>query len=135
MGWAAEQMKFAERVKAKTGGKVVIQPMDEVKADNAVIDGVKSGIIDIGAQPIHMRGELVVPNFMSMPFILWDKAPEMNEKLRPVFNELLGEESRRQVHGCQLLPPPEPLYEQSPATTFEELKKMKLRINGPCLSR
>ena len=39
MAWANEQMKFADRVKAATGGKVVVQNMDEVKADNAVIDG------------------------------------------------------------------------------------------------
>ena len=132
MGWAAEQMKFAERVKAKTGGKVELQLMDEVKADNAVIDGVKSGILDIGAQPIHARGELVVPNFMSMPFILWDKAPELNEKLRPVLANFWEKK-----HGVQYLGVnyflPQNLFTNKPCTTLDELKKMKLRINGKLL--
>ncbi len=132
MGWASEQMKFAERVKAKTGGKVELQLMDEVKADNAVIDGVKSGIIDIGAQPIHMRGELVVPNYMSMPFILWDKAPEMNAKLRPVLANFW-----EQKHGVHYLGVnyflPQNLFTSKPMATFEDLKKAKLRINGTLL--
>ena len=131
-GWAAEQMNFAKRVAAKTGGKVVIQTMDEVKPDNAVIDGVKSGIIDIGGQPIHARGELVVPNYISMPFILWDKAPEMNEKLRPVLANFW-----EKTHGVKYLGVnyflPQNLFTNKPANTFDELKKMKLRINGPLL--
>jgi C4-dicarboxylate-binding protein DctP len=132
MGWANEQLKFVERVKAKTGGKVVIQPMDEVKADNAVIDGVKSGLIDIGAQPIHMRGELVLPNFMSMPFILWDKAPEMNDKLRPVFNDFWDKNHGVKYMGTNYFLP-QNLFTKQPCTTLEDIKKMKLRINGPLL--
>ena len=132
MGWAAEQMKFAERVKAKTGGKVELQLMDEVKADNAVIDGVKSGILDIGSQPIHARGELVVPNFMSMPFILWDKAPELNDKLRPVLANFW--EKKHGVHylGVNFFLP-QNLFTNKPCTTLDELRKMKLRINGRLL--
>ncbi len=132
MGWAAEQLKFVERVKAKTGGKVVIQPMDEVKADNAVIDGVKSGLIDIGAQPIHMRGELVLPNFMSMPFILWDKAPEMYDKLRPIFNDYWDKNFGVKYLGINYILPNN-LFTNKPCTTLEDIKKMKLRINGALL--
>src|SRR4030042_5587221 len=47
--WAAEQLKFAERVKAATNGRVTIENMDEVARDNEVLDSVRRGVIDIGA--------------------------------------------------------------------------------------
>lgn len=131
-GWAMEQMRFTERVRVKTGGKVTIENMDEVKADNAVIDGVKSGIIDIGAQPIHMRGELVLPNFISMPFILWDKAPEMYTKLRPLFTDYWDKKYGVHYLGVNYFLP-QNLFTNKPCTTVDELKKMKLRINGNLL--
>ena len=132
MGWAAEQMKFADRVKEATGGKVVVQLMDEVKADNAVIDGVRSGVLDIGAQPIHSRGELVVPGFLSMPFILWDKAPEMNEKLRPLLTDYWEKTFGVKYLGVNYFLPNN-LFTTKPCTTLEDIKKMKLRINGTLL--
>jgi TRAP-type C4-dicarboxylate transport system substrate-binding protein len=132
MGWAAEQMKFADRVKAATGGKVVVQLMDEVKADNAVIDGVRSGVLDIGAQPIHSRGELVLPNFISMPFILWEKAPAMYDKLRPVFADYWDKTFGVKYMGVNFFLPNN-LFTNKPCTTIEDIKKMKLRINGTLL--
>ncbi len=132
MAWANEQMKFADRVKAATGGKVVVQNMDEVKADNAVIDGVRSGVLDMGNQPIHSRGELVLPGFISMPFILWDRAPEMYEKLRPVFNDYWDKNFGVKYLGMNYFLPNN-LFTNKPCTTLEDIKKMKLRINGTLL--
>ena len=132
MAWANEQMKFADRVKAATGGKVVVQNMDEVKADNAVIDGVRSGVLDMGNQPVHSRGELVLPGFISMPFILWDKAPEMYEKLRPVFNDYWDKTFGVKYMGMNYFLPNN-LFTNKPCTTLEDIKKMKLRINGTLL--
>ena len=132
MAWANEQMKFADRVKAATGGKVVIQNMDEVKADNAVIDGIRSGVLDMGNQPIHSRGELVLPGFISMPFILWDKAPEMYDKLRPLFNDYWDKTFGVKYLGVNYFLPNN-LFTNKPCTTLEDIKKMKLRINGTLL--
>jgi len=132
MAWANEQMKFADRVKAATGGKVVVQNMDEVKADNAVIDGIRSGVLDMGNQPIHSRGELVLPGFISMPFILWDRAPEMYEKLRPVFNDYWDKTFGVKYMGMNYFLPNN-LFTSKPCTTLEDIKKMKLRINGTLL--
>jgi TRAP-type transport system periplasmic protein len=132
MSWANEQMKFAERVKAKTNGKVVVQNMDEVKADNAVIDGVRSGLLDMGNQPIHSRGELVLPGFISMPFILWEKAPEMYGKLRPLFNDYWDKTFGVKYMGVNFFLPNN-LFTNKPCTTLEDIKKMKLRINGNLL--
>jgi TRAP-type C4-dicarboxylate transport system substrate-binding protein len=132
MAWANEQMKFADRVKAATGGKVVVQNMDEVKADNAVIDGIRSGVLDMGNQPIHSRGELVLPGFISMPFILWDRAPEMYEKLRPIFNDYWDKNFGVKYLGINYFLPNN-LFTNKPCTTLEDIKKMKLRINGTLL--
>jgi len=132
MAWANEQMKFADRVKTATGGKVVVQNMDEVKADNAVIDGIRSGVLDMGNQPIHSRGELVLPGFISMPFILWDRAPEMYEKLRPVFNDYWDKTFGVKYLGMNYFLPNN-LFTNKPCTTLEDIKKMKLRINGTLL--
>jgi len=129
MAWANEQMKFADRVKAATGGKVVVQNMDEVKADNAVIDGIRSGVIDMGNQPIHSRGELLLPGFIMMPFILWDKAPEMYSKLRPVFNDYWEKRFGVKYMGVNFFLP-NSLFTNKPCTTLEDIKKMKLRVNG-----
>jgi TRAP-type C4-dicarboxylate transport system substrate-binding protein len=131
MGWAAEQMKFADRVKAATGGKVEIQNVDEVMRDNEVIDGVKRGVIDIGGQPIHARGELLLANFISMPFILWDKAPEIYGKLRPLFNGYYDKMGVKYLGMNYFLP--NNLFTNKPCATLEDIKKMKLRINGNLL--
>jgi TRAP-type C4-dicarboxylate transport system substrate-binding protein len=112
MAWAAEQLKFTERVKATTGGKVVIENVDEVMADNEIVDGVKRGVIDIGAQPVHNRGEAVLPNFISMPF--W------------------GNKYGVQYMGMNYFLP-QNLFTSKPCATFDDLKKMKLRINGALL--
>jgi TRAP-type C4-dicarboxylate transport system substrate-binding protein len=106
--------------------------MDEVKADNAVIDGIRSGVLDMGAQPIHARGELILPNFISMPFILWDKAPEMYEKLRPVFADYWDKNFGVKYLGVNYFLPNN-LFTNKPCTTLEDIKKMKLRINGTLL--
>jgi TRAP-type C4-dicarboxylate transport system substrate-binding protein len=132
MAWANEQMKFADRVKAATGGKVVVQNMDEVKADNVVIDGIRSGVLDMGNQPIHSRGELVLPGFISMPFILWEKAPEMYGKLRPLFNDYWDKTFGVKYLGVNFFLPNN-LFTNKPCTTLEDIKKMKLRINGNLL--
>jgi len=132
MAWADEQRKLADRVKAKTGGRVEIELMDEVKPDNQVIDGVKSGVIDIGSQGIHARGELVVPSYLSMPFILWDKAPEMGVRLRPLLSNFW-----EKTHGVHYLGLnyylPNNLFTSRPCNSFDALTKMKLRINGTLL--
>ena len=131
MGWAAEQMKFADRVKAATGGKVEIQNVDEVMRDNEVIDGVKRGVIDMGNQPIHARGELLLANFISMPFMLWDKAPEIYGKLRPLFTDYFDKMGVKYMGVNFFLP--NNLFTSKPCTTLDDIKSMKLRINGNLL--
>ena len=130
MGWADGQRSFADRVKAKTGGRVEIELMDEVKPDNQVIDGVKSGVIDIGSQGLHSRGEIVLPNFIGLPGVVaWDKAPEMYDRLRPMMAEFW-----EKTHGVHYLGMnfylANYLFTNKPCTSFAELTKMKLRING-----
>ena len=129
--WAAEQLKFADRVKAATGGKVIIENSGEVVRDNEVIDGVRRGVIDMGNQAVHARGELGLVNFISLPFVPFDKMPEMYGKLKPTFESFWDKQGVKQMGYNFFLP--QGLYTKKPCTTVEELKGMKLRIQGNIL--
>jgi TRAP-type C4-dicarboxylate transport system substrate-binding protein len=129
MGWAAEQLKFADRVKAATSGKVLIQNVDDVKPENAVIDGVKSGVFEIGAQGVFARGELVLANWVSMPFVPFDKMMEMYAKMRPLFNDYWDKNFGLKYMGtsCFL---DNLLFTKAPCTTIEDIRKMKIRVTN-----
>lgn len=127
--WAAEQLKFADRVKAATNGRVVIENMDEVVRDNEVLDAVKKGTIDMGNQAMHRRGELALVNFLTLPFVQYDKMPEIYAKLRPTLDRYWDEEIGVKQMGYNFFLPAA-IFTKEPAKTLEDLKRMKLRIGG-----
>jgi TRAP-type C4-dicarboxylate transport system substrate-binding protein len=130
--WAGEQLKFADRVKAATNGRVTIENMDEVARDNEVLDSVRRGVIDVGAQPMHSRGELDLVNFITLPFVEFDKMPEMYKKLRPVLDGFWDKKMNVQSLGYNFFLPAR-IFTRKPCTTMQDLKAMKLRIGGNIL--
>jgi TRAP-type C4-dicarboxylate transport system substrate-binding protein len=130
--WAIEQLKFADRVKAATNGRVTIENMDEVARDNEVLDSVRRGVIDIGAQPMHSRGELDLVNFITLPFVEFDKMPEMYNKLRPMLDGYWDKQFNVQQLGYNFFLPAR-IFTRKPCTTLEDIKSMKLRIGGNIL--
>jgi TRAP-type C4-dicarboxylate transport system substrate-binding protein len=131
--WAAEQMKFADRVKAATKGSVAIENTGEVVNDDEVIDAVRKGVTDMGSQAIHSRGELSLLNFISIPAVQFDKMPEMYGKLRPFFTNWMEKQfpDLKLIGFSYFLP--NNIYTNKPCTTLEDMKKMKLRITGNLL--
>jgi TRAP-type C4-dicarboxylate transport system substrate-binding protein len=129
--WAAEQLKFSDRVKAATNGRILIENTDEIVRDNEVLDGVRKGLLDIGAQGAHSRGELGLVNFISLPFISFDKVPELYGKLKPTFAGYWDKLGVQQLGYIYFLP--QGLFTKKPCTTLEDIRGMKLRINGNIL--
>ena len=130
--WAAEQLKITDYVKAATNGRIKIKNMDEVVRDNEVLDAVRTGALDLGNQPVFARRELAVVNFLSLPFITNDKAPEILEKLKPTFDEVWYKSfGVKQLGYAYFLP--SYLYTSKPCTTLEDLRSIKVRVLGNVL--
>ena len=131
--WAAEQMKFADRVKVATNGSVQIENLGEVVGDDEVIDAIRKDVVDMGSQAIHARGELSLLNYISIPVITFDKMPVMYDKLRPLFTAHVEKQypDLKMIGFTYFLP--NNIYTNKPCTTMEDLKKMKLRITGNLL--
>ena len=130
--WAAEQLKFADRVKAATNGRVIIENMDEVARDNEVVDSVRKGIIDMGAQALHARGELALVNFITLPFVDFEKMPEIYSKLTPTLDAWWDKQFGVKQMGYNFFLPAA-IFTSKPATTLDDLKGMKIRIGGTIL--
>lgn len=130
--WAAEQLKFTDRVKAATNGRVVVENMDEVVRDNEVLDGVRRGIIDMGAQALHSRGELALVNFITLPFVEYEKMPEIYDKLTPTLDRWWDEQFGVKQLGYNFFLPAR-IFTKEPCATMEDIKRMKIRIGGTIL--
>lgn len=130
--WAAEQLKFSDRVKAATNGKVIVENMDEVVKDNEVLDGVRKGVIDMGAQALHSRGELALVNFITLPFVEFEKMPEIYAKLTPTLDVWWDKQFGVKQMGYNFFLPAA-IFTKNKATTLDELRGMKIRIGGTIL--
>ena len=85
----------------------------------------------MGDQPIHIRGELNLLNFVSLPFVTLEKTPEMYNKLKPTFAGFWDKQGLQQIGYNYYLP--QALYTKKPCQTMEELKGLKIRMQGNIL--
>jgi len=131
--WAAEQIKLKDYVAQATNGKVEIKNMNEVVKDNEVIDAVRQGVVDIGCQPLFLRRELIAVNFAALPFVPHKQMPEIANKLKPTYEDIFAKAGVKQLGYVWFLP--QNLYTKKPCDKFEELKGMRLRINGYTLTQ
>lgn len=126
--WAAEQLKLKDYVAQATNGKIEIKNMNEVVKDNEVIDAVRQGVVDIGAQPLFLRQEIVVVNFLGLPFVPHKEMPTIMNKLKPVYEDVWSKAGVKQLGYVYFLP--QNLYTKKPCNTFDALKGMRIRVLG-----
>jgi TRAP-type C4-dicarboxylate transport system substrate-binding protein len=130
--WAIAQMKLTDAVKAATNGRILLTNVNEIVSDANILDGVRTGVLDIAVQGLHSRGELALMNFISMPFVSFDKLYDLLNQTESVTFPAWDKLGVKALGNNVFLP--QRLFTSKPCSTFDQLVSMKLRITGTIVS-
>jgi len=131
--WCKAQLALADAVYAATNGRIIITNIaTEIVSDANVIDAVRTGVLDLGVQGLHSRGETALQNFISLPFVdfdhVYDLLQQTDSITLPAWDSLGVKALGNMVYLPQFI------FTAQPCNTFDELTSMKLRITGTILN-
>lgn len=130
-GWAAAQLRLADRVAELTDGRIIINNVNEIVSDSNVLDGVRTGVLDIAVQTLFSRGELKMQNFISLPFVDFDHVYDLLQETKSITIPAWDDLGVKCLGYNVFLP--QGLFTTEPCDTFDDLTSMKLRITGSIL--
>lgn len=111
--------------------EIVVHPTLIKQGDT--VDAVREGSVDIGVQGSMYRGDFALMNVLAFPAIIpFEACPKIQQKLMPIWNEVLKEQFDVEPLGIGYWPR-QLLISKRPAATFQDLKGLKFRCHSHSL--
>ena len=121
---------FANIIAADTNNRLKLTVHENLLNATRVIEGVRDGTVDMGTQIIGFRGELNLFNFVALPIVPNEKAPEIVKAMRPTFRKWMAEKEDVVLLGYGYWAK-QRLFSKKPIRTLEDMKGYKLRVANP----